>query len=324
MFTIGTRTFKTAIGMMASLVIAYGVGLENASTAAIITLLSVQSTKWQSVLIAFKRFIAGLAGIIIATILLEGTAFTPLMVGVICCIYLPLMAKLKLQDGIVPGFVIIMQLYVAGSITTGLIINEVYLIVIGIVVALIVNLYMPSTEYQLKDRTRETEDNMKYLLLQLSRFIRKKEPVWNDAFEQKTIHAIMEGQDLAKRQIENSFFRKESYYEQYYNMRRQQMDILQRSVHSILHLPTTFEQSGMVADFIEHVGITLAEDNPATELLDELRTMKQTFADMKLPETREEFETRAALLIFINEIERFIKLKTAFYEEVKRKWNKQK
>ena len=44
MFTIGSRTVKTAIGAMIALSIAQLIGLQNASTAAVITLLSVQST----------------------------------------------------------------------------------------------------------------------------------------------------------------------------------------------------------------------------------------------------------------------------------------
>lgn len=319
MFTIGSRTIKTAIGVMVSLVIANFLQLENASTAAIITLLSVQSTKRKSVIVALKRFAAGLAGIILAVVLFEGTAYTPLTIGLLLCVYIPLMAKLRLQDGIVPGFVIIMQLYVSMAITAELVVNEIYIIIIGIVVALLVNLYMPSTENKLRNIAKETEENMKLLLLQLSRFIRKKEPIWNDEFEIKTDQSIKNGLQVAKRNVENTFLRRENYYDQYFKMRAQQIAIIHRAVPKVLHLPSTFEQSDMVADFIENIGISLAEENPAKGLLDELSSLRSTFAEMELPKTREEFETRAALLILINEIERFIQLKSNFYTEVSEK-----
>ena len=233
------------------------------------------------------------------------------------------MAKLRFQEGIVPGFVIIMQLYVEKNITTHLILNEIYIIVIGITVALLVNLYMPSTENTLKQLAKETDENLKLLLLQLSRFIRKKEPIWNDEFQIKTASCIKNGQLVAKRSVENSFTRKENYYVLYFKMRDQQLKLIRRVIPSILHLPSTFEQSEMVAHFIENVGISLSEDNPASDLLDELRMLKATFAEMALPQTREEFEARAALLILINEIERFIQLKTNFYEEVTERMTKE-
>ncbi|MEH6942641.1 aromatic acid exporter family protein [Bacillus sp. JJ722] len=319
MFTIGSRTIKTAIGAMVSLIIAQLLSLDNASTAAIITLLSVQSTKKQSIDVAFRRFAACIGGMGLATLLFEGTAYTPLTIGLLLFIYIPVMAKLGLQDGIVPGFVIIMQLYIEKAITIDLLINEILIIVIGITVALLVNLYMPSTENTLKKVAKETEENMKLLLLQLSRFIRKKEPVWNDEFEIKTSNSIKSGRLIAKRTVENSFTRKENYYDQYFKMRFQQVELLRRVIPTILDLPSKFEQSEMVANFIENMALSLAEDNPAVELLEDLRKLKATFVEMDLPKTREEFETRAALLILINEVDRFIQLKMNFYEEVTEK-----
>ncbi|MFS0781898.1 aromatic acid exporter family protein [Bacillus sp. 1P06AnD] len=316
MFTIGSRTIKTAIGAMVSLIIAQLLHLDNASTAAIITLLSVQSTKKQSVVVALKRFSAGIAGIAFAAVLFEGMAYTPLAIGLLLFLYIPIMAKLSLQDGIVPGFVIIMQVYMEKQLSVGFILNEVYIIVIGIVIALLVNLYMPSTENTLKQLAKETEENMKLLLMQLSRFIRKKEPIWNDEFEIKTSECVKNGLSVAKRNVENTFTKKENYYDRYFKMRSQQIDILHRAIPTILHLPTTFEQSDMVANFLEELSISMSQDNPAVELLENLQNLKVTFAGMDLPKTREEFETRAALLILINEIERFIRLKTVFYEEV--------
>lgn len=304
---------------MVALIIAQSFSLENASTAAIITLLSVQSTKKQSMIVAIRRFAACMAGMALATVLFEGTAYTPVTIGLLLFIYIPLMARLGLQDGIVPGFVIIMQLYVENHVTAALILNEIYIISIGIIVALLFNLYMPSTENTLRSISKETEANMKLLLLQLSRFIRKKEPVWNDEFELRTTDCIKNGLLIAKRSSENTFFRKENYYDQYFKMRLEQMELLQRVIPSILHLPTTFEQSDMVADFVENVSVSFAEDNPAIDLLDNIRALKGTFAEMALPQTREEFETRAALLILINEIERFIELKMKFMQENKDK-----
>lgn len=316
MFTIGTRTIKTAIGAMIALVIAQLFELDNAGTAAVIALLSVQSTKRQSVIVAVKRFTACIAGMLLATILFEGTAYTPITIGLLLFLYIPIMAKLQLQDGIVPGFVIIMQMYVKGSVSIDYIANQVSIILIGIIVALLVNLYMPSTENKLRQIAKETEENMKQLLLQLSRFVRQKEPVWNDEFEILTAESVKSGQQIAKRNVENSFFRKENYYEAYFNMRGEQIAIIQRVVPSILHLPSTFEQSEMVAHFIENIALSLHESNPATELLENVRELKATFREMELPKTRQEFETRAALLILINEIERFLSLKTGFYEKL--------
>ncbi|PLT30604.1 aromatic acid exporter family protein [Peribacillus deserti] len=316
MFIIGSRTIKTAIGAMVSLIIANMFSLENAATAAIITLLSVQSTKRQSVVVAFRRFAAGLLGIAIATILFQWGSFTPISVGVLLLIYIPLMARMGLHEGIIPGFVIVMQLYLTKDITLGFILNEVIIITIGIVVALLVNLYMPSVEKGLRKKSAETEEYFKLIFLQLARFIRKKERVWNDEFVVKSENSLQDGKELARRSAENSFFRKENYYRDYFNMREQQFDIIQRVIPIILHLPTAFEQNTMAAELMEDIGLSINEENPATELLESLRSLRNTFEKMELPKTREEFETRAALLVLINEIERFLQIKSHFISDL--------
>ncbi|WP_462406546.1 aromatic acid exporter family protein [Gracilibacillus sp. Marseille-QA3620] len=305
MFTIGSRTVKTAIGGMIALSIAQMLGLENASTAAVITLLSVQSTQRKSILIAWKRLLACLLGMGLAILIFEGCAYTPVAVGLLLFIYVPLMAKLGLQDGIVPGFVIVMQLFMSYAITEALLINQLCIVLIGILVALLFNLYMPSVEGDIKKIMQELDGNFEIIFLQFSRFIRKKERVWNDEYIIRTKRLLEMGMDLARRSEENSFFKRESFYLPYFSKRLQQFQIVERMVPLIIHLPTTFEQNDMIADLVEEFGANLKEPEI---MLEKLQSLRQRFESMDLPKTREEFETRAALLILLNKIEQFIEL----------------
>ena len=305
MFTIGSRTVKTAIGAMIALSIAQLIGLENASTAAVITLLSVQSTQRKSMSIAWRRLLACLIGMGLAILIFEGCAYTPVAVGLLLFIYVPLMAKFGLQDGIVPGFVIVMQLYMSYEITEALLINQLCIVLIGIIVALLFNLYMPSVEGEILKITQELDSNMEIIFLQFSRFIRKKERVWNDEYIIRTKRLLETGIDLAKRSEENSFFRRESFYLPYFTKRKQQFQIVERMAPLIIQLPTTLEQNDMMADLVEDFAANMKESE---SMLEKLQALRQKFEGMDLPKTREEFETRAALLILLNKIEQFIEL----------------
>ncbi len=307
MFTIGSRTVKTAIGAMIALVIAQVLSLENTATAAVITLLSVQSTKRRSIQIAWQRFAACILGILLAVLIFEGCAYTAVGVGVLLFIYIPVMAKLGLQDGIVPGFVIVMQLYISQNITLELILNQICIVSIGILVALLFNLYMPSVEGEIKRILKELEGNFKVIFLQLGRFIRKTERVWNDEYIIKTKKLIEEGMSLAKRSEENSFFKRDSYYLHYFTKAHQQFQIVERMVPLIIQLPTTFEQNEMVAEFVDDIGTNMEDRD---RLLVKLQELRDKFEQMDLPKTREEFETRAALLILMNKIEQFIEIES--------------
>lgn len=307
MFTIGSRTVKTAIGAMIALVIAQVLSLENTATAAVITLLSVQSTKRRSIQIAWQRFAACILGILLAVLIFEGCAYTAVGVGLLLFIYIPVMAKLGLQDGIVPGFVIVMQLYISQNITYELILNQICIVSIGILVALLFNLYMPSVEGEIKKILKELEGNFKVIFMQLGRFIRKKERVWNDEYIIKTKKLIEVGMELAKRSEENSFFKRDSYYLHYFTKIHQQFQIVERMVPLIIQLPTTFEQNEMVAEFVDDIGTNMEDRD---RLLLKLQELRDKFEQMELPKTREEFETRAALLILMNKIEQFIEIES--------------
>ena len=303
MFTIGSRTVKTAIGAMIALSIAQLIGLQNASTAAVITLLSVQSTQRKSILIAWRRLLACLIGMGLAILIFEGCAYTPVAVGLLLFIYVPLMAKFGLQDGIVPGFVIVMQLYMSYSITQELLINQLCIVLIGIIVALLFNLYMPSVEGEIQKITQELDHNFELIFLQFSRFIRKRERVWNDEYIIRTKKLLETGIDLARRSEENSFFKRESFYLTHFTKRQQQFQLVERMVPLIINLPTAFEQNDMIADLVEEFAANLKESD---QMLEKLHALRHKFESMDLPKTREEFETRAALLILLNKIEQFI------------------
>jgi uncharacterized membrane protein YgaE (UPF0421/DUF939 family) len=65
-------------------------------------------------------------------------------------VFIPLTVRFKVSEGIVTSSVIILHLYTGKNLTLGIVFNEISLIVIGIGVALLINLYMPSLGAKLK------------------------------------------------------------------------------------------------------------------------------------------------------------------------------
>jgi uncharacterized membrane protein YgaE (UPF0421/DUF939 family) len=101
-------------------------------------------------------------------------------------------------------------------------------------------------------------------------------------------------------------------YYQYFKIREKQFDIIERVLPSITSIPNNIEQGEMVADFIELLSKGINPGNTVLYHLEKLYRMRTEFVNMELPRTREEFEARAALLHFVNEMERFLLLKRSF------------
>jgi uncharacterized membrane protein YgaE (UPF0421/DUF939 family) len=74
------------------------------------------------------------------------------------------------------------------------------------------------------------------------------------------------------------------------------------------------EESKVVADFAAKVARSIKGELTACELLKELAVLREDFKKSPLPKTREEFENRAVLYQYLNDMEHFLQIKQAFRE----------
>lgn len=148
---MGYRTIKTAIGAAVGMLIAQSLGLKYGTAAGVIVILSVQSTKRQSVKIAIQRMGAFFLALFLSSLLFNAAGFTPIIFGVFLLIFVPLAARFKLNEGIVVSSVLVTHLLVEKTTEVPLIINEILLMLIGVSTALVLNLYMPSIEKYIKE-----------------------------------------------------------------------------------------------------------------------------------------------------------------------------
>ncbi|MOA18065.1 hypothetical protein D3C78_1383510 [compost metagenome] len=89
-------------------------------------------------------------------------------------------------------------------------------------------------------------------------------------------------------------------------MRRQQLESIQQMLVSLARVYERFPQSGPIADVLER----LAEDVKSEEYQgfaeEQLIELSKMFRAMELPQTRDEFEVRAALRMLLHELDRFL------------------
>ncbi|AZV63627.1 aromatic acid exporter family protein [Peribacillus frigoritolerans] len=312
MFKIGYRTIKTALGATLAIIIAQMLNLEYFSAAGIIAILCIQVTKKKSVYASWHRFLACLIAMAYASLLFQFIAFHPLIIGLILLIFIPTTVALKINEGIVTSSVIIMHLYGSGNITFSLLINETILIAVGVGVALVMNLYMPSVDDKLLAYQKNIETNFSAILMGIVRYLRDNDHTWDGKEITETANLLNQAKSLAFRDVENHFLREEDLYYHYFKMREKQFEIIERILPLVTNIPLVVKQSGIVADFIEDLAENVHPQNTAILYLKKLEEMEIHFRGMALPQTRDEFESRAALLQLMKEMERYLLLKHSF------------
>jgi uncharacterized membrane protein YgaE (UPF0421/DUF939 family) len=316
-FLIGQRTLKTALGSGLSLFIAQSLHLQNFSTAAVITLLSIQNTKKQSFSIAVQRFIASIIAMLIGWFLFEELNYSPITVVIYFLLTIPLLVKLKLREGVVPSSVIVLQIYVTGNVTFTYFLNEIAILAIGITIALIVNSYMPSIEETMIKTKDQIEQNFKMILFFIALYMKEKEQSPPQKIARETAELINKAKTLAFTEVENSYFKANPYYINYFEMREKQFEIIQDKILPLLQrIDCSFPQAYMVATFFEDTGVYLNEKSTGEELIRKLEEMKEEFETMPLPVSRHEFETRANLLMIVNDLENLLTIKAEFSKKI--------
>ncbi|MBN8250328.1 aromatic acid exporter family protein [Priestia flexa] len=308
-YKIGYRTFKTAVGTALAISIAQLIGLEFFPSAGIITILCIQNSQKKSLQSAFDRFVACSISILFSFIFFEGIAYHPAVIGLMLLFFIPLTVILKVNGGIVTSSVILLHIYSLENMTWQIVFNELGLIVVGIGVALLVNLYMPSLDKELRQYQQDIEENFHIMLKEMALYLRRNESTWSGKEIADTAVLLEKAKSLAFRDVENHFVRSENYYYRYFKIREKQLEILERTLPLLTSIDLVVEQRYMIADFIEELSFSIHPGNTAKLFLLKLEQLKESFQCMELPKSREEFEARADLLHFVKEIEQYLIIK---------------
>lgn len=303
---IGFRTLKTAAGVSLSILIAQTLHLEYFTAAGILTLLCIQKSRKQSAQAAFSRLCACLLALLCASLLFQLIGYHPYSFLLYLLLFIPFCVRLRIQEGIASSSVIVMHVYMHKGVEAAFFLNEIQVILIGLGVALLVNWYMPSIDRELARFKDEVDGLTDAILKQIAAYLKEGNTVWGGEELLRLPEVLEKARRTAQLDLENKPIRKDRSYEHYFDMKRQQYEILERMLPYISRITIQLEQGSRLGDFIEEMNTCLNNHIYDTDLFDKLKAIREYHKLLPLPESREEFENRASLYAVANELERFI------------------
>lgn len=306
---IGYRTIKTAIATPIAISIAQLFGVSNVVSAGILTILCIQPSRKKSVESAVHRFFACILAILFSVVFFEMLGYTPYTLGILLAVFIPTAVFLKIEKGIMTSTVITLNLYALDAIKWSFIYDQFLLIIIGIGIGLLVNLYMPSLDKELSALQQQLEDNFQIILKEIAFYIREENMDWDGKEIAKVSKLFEEADELVERDKENHMLRDQHSFYNYFRMRKKQFDLLQQMLPLVTRLPKKDAVSEEIATYFEKLSEAVHPGNTAIIYLYELRELSENFKKKDLPKTHEEFETRASLHQLLHEIEEYLKLK---------------
>ncbi|WP_449454828.1 aromatic acid exporter family protein [Streptococcus suis] len=315
--SLSLRTIKLIFATVLAIYLATALGLSYATAAGIIAILSVLDTRKSSFKMARNRLFSTLLALTIAVLTFALFGFGIWTLGIYLALYVPLAYRFNWEAGIAPSTVLVTHLLLEQDISLIFLGNELTLFLIGAGLALLFNLYMPSQEKKIQAYHDQVEDLLKQILLRFEAFLLNGDGR-NDA---ELITQLDKTLDEALKVVyldrHNQLFQQTNYQVHYFEMRAAQNKILRTMAGNINKCLLEGRENVILSSLFERAAQQLSRENSAKELLLDIELFHATFRERPLPQTREEFETRATLFQLLHDMEAFIRLKVDFYEVYK-------
>ncbi|HEM3537275.1 TPA: aromatic acid exporter family protein [Streptococcus suis] len=315
--SLSLRTIKLIFATVLAIYLATALGLSYATAAGIIAILSVLDTRKSSFKMARNRLFSTLLALTIAVLTFALFGFGIWTLSIYLALYVPLAYRFNWEAGIAPSTVLVTHLLLEQDISLIFLGNELALFLIGAGLALVFNLYMPSQEKKIEAYHDQVEDLLKQILLRFEAFLLNGDGRNEAELITQLDKTLDEALKVVYLDRHNQLFQQTNYQVHYFEMRAAQNKILRTMAGNINKCLLEGRENVILSSLFERAAQQLSRENSAKELLLDIELFHATFRERPLPQTREEFETRATLFQLLHDMEAFIRLKVDFYEVYK-------
>jgi len=299
---------KMIIGFVLGVLIADLFHLNYIYTAGVITVLSLEPTRKKSIRVAIMRLLDSVLALGLASLLfvLLGYNFWVLIIFIVVLATLSFL--LKIESGLAVALVLVSQIYIEQDYRFAL--NASYILLIGIAVAFLLNLYMPKHDRLINQSIAAIDKEISDLIQSMSA---------NDKVDFSHVKSLLvAARGSLFHDLENHYFFQTDQRAAYLEMRNGQTAILER-VQSILLQVADIPEKRTIQAYLKSFKGKIGTANYAVEMK---ASLDQLFADFKvspLPTDRTAFEHRAELYHVLLEIDEFLKLKIKYHAQYQSK-----
>lgn len=304
------KSLKIALAALAAIAIAGEMGLKYSATAGIITVLSIQNTKRETLKSARNRALAFLCALALSAVCFLVMGYNLWAFAVYLLLFALLCLYMGWGEAIAMDSVLITHFLTEKSMSPQLLANELLLFSIGTVLGIVVNLHLHKKGAEFERLAAEVDDQIKGILHRMSMWLpREDKSEYGSGCFERLDDALEAAKLCAATNYNNALLSSDTEELDYIRMREQQSVILREiyeNIKSIDYLPHQAEQ---VAQLLGRIEQDYHKENTVKELLEELEQLLLEMKEQELPRTREEFEARAILFYILMQLRNLLQLK---------------
>ena len=310
---------KAGVGASVAIYIAQQLHLEYAPSAGIITLLTLMTTKWETLKLSALRLLTYAVSVLVCFGIFHLVPNLWIEYGLFLIVIVLLGEWFGWRSTLSVNAVIGTHFLTTQNFTVTFLVNELLLVVIGIVIAILLNFIHLNQTHQngIVQSMRHVEYEMKRILTELAAYLRREslgDGVWEDIV--KLERELEEYLELAYEYHNNTFQSHPEYYINYFEMRLKQCGALYNLHSEMRRMREMPKQAHIVAEFIADISEYVIEMNDPKKQIGELQDILEAMRKEPLPKTHEEFESRAELYHVLLDMEEFMMYKKRFVEAI--------
>ena len=307
------KALKISLAVILSIITANLLELQFAVTAGIITILSIQNTKRETLKTARNRGLAFVCALILSAFCYKIIGFTIPAFITYLFFFTMVCLTAKWSEAIAMDSVLISHFLSEGRFDNALLYNEVLLFVIGTSFGILVNLHLRKKEQEFERLAAEVDEEIKGIIHRMSVYLclEDKTDYKSDCFT-RLGDKIDKAKVCALQNWNNTLWKTTAYELEYIKMRENQSRVLANIYQSIIMIKILPKQTVQVADLLQQIEQQYHRNNDVSKLLAKLEEMLVYMKEEPLPEDRTEFEARAVLFYMLKQLEEFLMLKKHF------------
>ena len=310
-YKIGFRTVKTAVGMTLGVIICKLLGLDNYASSAILVVLCIKHTKMHSVQAILSRLVSCLLILFLGSAIFSLLGQHALVLGLIVLLFIPLTVVLNVQEGVITSCVILLHVFNAKAINGHLILNEIMLLIVGLGIAFLMNLMMPSLDKKLNYFKQDIENQITEIFNIFSQACSMHNDHLNIKFDSLLLN-IKKAKSLAFRDVKNHFVRNENSFYHYFDMREEQVELLKRMTSLLEKINTDDPILEKISQLMYEIGSNVNSNDYTALRLHSLYEIRLSLDDLPLPTTHKILNSRAHIIQILNELEEYLNIKSQF------------
>lgn len=320
------KAIKIGLGSSMAILLASFLELQYQIFAGTITLLTILTTKWETIRLSFYRVITFFIAVFVCWAVFNHLGGGWLEYGLFVFIMVVINEIMGWSATLSVNAVIGAHFFTEMDFSVGFIMNEFLLVLIGIVIAVALSLFSNNkgSEKEILKDMKYVEDTLQGILTHLSAYLRKEElphSVWDDIKNLET--KLKEFIQDAIEYNGNSFSDHPTYYVDYFEMRLLQIDMLRSLHYEMQRMRSMPEQADVVADYLDFMNACLGKMDSLEMQIDKLHEILHDEQEENLPQNIEEFQSRAILYHVLMDIEDFLYIKKRFVEGLDEKYRRE-